>query len=135
MVKKTFLIFLCFISFNLNSLSLDQIFQFNDAVSLKYYIKQHKHQTFLKTLCKKQTEYKKAPVACYELSLPVDSLCLGLKLKNLNLESLNQVLQSKFLSSSCQKHLKKKQKILLYRKKDFLLPELKNYWTAQKPFP
>ena len=134
MVKKILLIFLFFIIFDLKALSLDKIFQANDAASLKSYVKQYEYQTFLKTLCKKQKEHNKPPVACYELSLPVDSSCFSLKLKDLNLKNLNQTLQSNFLSPPCQKHLKQKQKILLYRKKDFLLPELKNYWTVQKPF-
>lgn len=135
MVKKSFLIYFLFMVFDLRALSLDKIFRLNDAKSLRAYVKKQNHQTFLNFLCKKQKENKKPPLACYELSLTEDSSCLNLKLKNLNLEILNKSLKSKFLTPSCRKHLRKKKKILIYRKKDFLLPELKNYWTAQKSFP
>lgn len=135
MIDKILLTCFLFISSDLKALSLDKIFQANDATSLKSHVKKHDQQNFLKILCEKQKKNKKPPVACYELSLSADSWCLSLKLEDLNLEILNQTLQSKFLSTSCYEHLKKKQKILIYRKKDFLLPELKNYWTAQKPFP
>ena len=129
-----FLPVLLFVSLSLKALPLDRIFKANDAESLKLYIKQNDHQIFLKILCEKQKENKKPPTACYEMSLPADSWCLSLTVGNLNLELLDEALQSSLLSSACREHLKEKQKTLLYRKKDFLLPELKNYWTAQKLF-
>jgi len=133
-MPKFFLFFIFFINCFSGAVSLDYILKFDDAVSLNQYIKQQSHYIFLKILCERQKENKKPPTACYELSLPADSWCLSLKIRDLNLEILNQALQSSFLTSVCREHLKEKQKILLYRKKDFLLPELKNYWTAQKHF-
>ena len=133
-MPKVLLSFLFFINFSVEALSLDKIFKINDAASLNVYVKQQDHHTFLKILCKKQKENKKPPTACYELSITADPWCLSLKIENLNLKILKQALQSSFLSSVCREYLREKQKILLYQKKDFLLPELKNYWTVQKPF-
>ena len=134
MSKKIFFPFLLIISLSLKALPLDRIFKANDAESLRSYIKQRDHQIFLKILCEKQKENRKPPTACYELALPADSWCLSLKVGNLNLKLLDEVLQSSLLSSICREHLKEKQKILLYRKQDFFLPELKNYWTDQNLF-
>lgn len=130
---KTFLFLFFFVSFSSWAVSLDSVFKFNDATSLNRYIKRQNHRAFLEILCKKQKENKKPPTACYELSQPADSWCLSLKTGDLSLEILSQALQSSFLSSVCREYLRGKQKLLLYRDKDFLLPELKNYWTAQKP--
>ena len=134
MVKKILLLCFVFIGFGLQALSLDQILRANDAKSLRSYVKKWERENFLRILCQKQKENKKPPVACYELGLNVDTWCLSLTWENLNLTILTQALRSKFLSSSCRKYLKKKQRILLYRKKDLLLPELKNYWTKQEIF-
>ena len=134
MVKKFLFIFLAFVSFNLKALPLEKILKANDAASLRSSVKEHNHKDFLKILCEKQKENKKPPTACYELFLSSDPWCFRLKVKELSLENLKKALQSSFLSSSCREYLKKKQKILFYRQKDFLLPELKNHWTAQKPF-
>ncbi len=123
-----------FISFSLEALPLDRILKANDAKSLRRYVKERDRQAFLKILCKQQKSRRKPPTACYELPLPADPYCLNLKAKDLSLEILGQALQSSFLSPLCRERLKDKQKLLLYRRKDFLLPELKNYWTAQKPF-
>ena len=131
---KYFFSFLFCLSFHLKALPLDDILKANDATSLKSYIKQYKHQKFLEILCEKQKENRKPAIACYELSLNVDSWCFSLKMEDLNLEILNQALKSKFLSFPCRKYLEEKLEILIYRKKDFLLPELKNYWTSQKLF-
>ena len=128
------LLFLFFINPPSKALSLDSIFKANDAASLKSYIQQDNHQIFLKILCEKQKTNKKPPAACYKLSFPADPWCLSLKIGDLDFKTLDESLKSSFLSSVCREHLKEKQKILLYRKKDFLLPELKNHWTDQKPF-
>ncbi len=135
MVRVSLFVILLFASSNLEALVLDKIFQFNDATSLKSYVKNQERHSFLKILCKKQKENKIPPIACYKLSLPADLWCLSLKLKNLSLEIINLALKSKVLSSPCRNHLMNQRKILLYRQKDFLLPELKNYWTSQKSFP
>ena len=127
-------LFIYFISFSLKSLPLDEIFKANDTASLKQHIEKENQRLFLKSLCNKQKENKKPPTACYKLALPADESCLSLKISDLGLEILEEALKSSFLSSICKKHLEKLQKLLLYRRKDFLLPELKNYWTAQKPF-
>lgn len=131
------LLFLFVVSFHppLNALSLDKIFRFNDTASLKSYIQKQNKQNFLKILCEKQKSMRKIPTACYELSLPADFWCLNLKIKELDMAGLNKALKNSFLSSICREYLQKKQQILVYRKKDFLLPELKNYWTERKPFP
>ena len=129
-----FLTFLFFTNCYLQALTLDSLLKANDAASLKSYIKGQNRITFLKILCKKQKEFRKPPIACYELSLSADFWCLSLKIEDLNLKVLEEALQSSFLPSICHKYLKEKQKILFYRKKDVLLPKLKNYWTDQRPF-
>ena len=134
MVKKSLLVYFLFTGFDLKALSLDKIFRFDDAKSLRSYLKRQNYQTFLKILCKKQKE-KKPPLACYEFFLAEDSLCLDLKLKNLNLEILNESLKSKFLTPPCRKHLKKKKKILIYRKKRFFSPRIKKLLDSSKAFP
>ena len=114
------------------ALSLDEIFRAKDAKSLRASIKKQERKAYLGLVCKKQKEGQLPPFACYELSLPADPWCLDLKIKQLNLEILKEALSSKALSALCRKHLEKKQKILLYRQKDSLLPELKNKGVRKK---
>ena len=114
---------------------LDSILKANDATSLKQLIQSHEKNLFLKKLCEKQKETGKIPKACYELSLIADPWCLNLKLEELRmLKSIKKALKSKFLSKNCKEYLEKRKKILNYRKLDFLQPELKNYFTVEKPF-
>ena len=132
-----FYYFLFFIAFNFSSsaLSLDSILNANDAVSLKQSVKQYERKSFLEKLCKKQKELGKIPKACYELGLSADLWCFSLKLEELRmLKNVEKALESKFLSKKCREHLEKKKKILIYKQDDFLLPELKNYFTVEKPF-
>lgn len=131
-MKKLLLCF--FVSFFAEALSLDKIFKFNDAAGLKSYIREQNHKDFLKKLCFQQKKNKTPPSACYELGQPADSHCLGLKTEDLSVGVLNEALKSSFLSVDCRKHLQQKRKILIYRQKDFLLPQLKNHWTDKKPF-
>ena len=126
MIKVTFF-FLLLAGFKAETLSLDAILRANDAVSLNSYIKKSKNKAFLKILCENQKKSQAIPTACYELSLKADMWCLNLK--NLRIKALDQALKSSFLSSSCRDHLKRKRKLLLYREKDKLLPELRNYWA------
>ena len=129
--------FLLFVFFQLSSsaLPLDSILKANDAVSLKQSVQQYKQKTFLEKLCKKQKELGKIPKACYELALKADSWCLNLKLEDLRmLKVVEKALESKFLSKKCREYLQKQKKVLIYKQADFFLPELKNYFTAEKPF-
>lgn len=128
---KLILCLFFFVNFFAKALSLNKIFKFDDAPSLKLYVREQNHQQLLKALCDKQKENRKPPTACYELALPVDSWCLRLNIHNLSVKTLNEAIKSSFLSSLCSEHLKEKHKILIYRQKDFLLPELKNYWTGE----
>ena len=128
------LIYVFFISFKLWALPLEQIFQESDARSLKFSVEKYRNRNFLEILCEKQKEKRKPPTACYELSLNVDAWCLRLKLRDLKLPELQRALESKFLSVSCRKHLEKQKKILIYRQKDFLIPEIKKHWTESKTF-
>ena len=61
-----------------------------------------------------------------------EAFCLSARTKGLNFKQLEELLKLKHLSLACRKHLLGLKKILFYRKKDFLLPELKKYWTGQK---
>ena len=126
---KLFFLLFFFVSFDSQALLLDKILRFNDAASLKSYIKENNQKNFLKILCEKQKENQRIPLACYELSLDADFWCLQLDVEKLNLKILNSSLSSKSLSLVCREHLQEKQKLLLYREKDFFLPELRNYWT------
>ena len=135
MVKGVFVFFLFLIPCDSKALSLEMILKANDAVSLKSLVKKDSQKAFLTSLCEKQKQNNKIPLACFELSLKADPFCLSLRIKHLDLEGLNKALQSDFLSLPCRQYLKKKQKILIYRQKDFLLPELKKHWTVQKTFP
>ena len=109
------------------ALPLNDILRAKDTKSLEAIVKKQERKAYLELVCKKQKEGKNPPSACYELSLPADPWCLDLKIDQLNLEILKEALSSKALSAPCRKHLEKKQKILLYRQKDSLLPELKNH--------
>ena len=130
-----YLFFLSLSPIQPKALSSDNIFKTNDASRLKQLIQQSSQKSFLTELCKKQKETKKIPVACYELSLNADFWCLNLKLEEPSrLKNVKKALKSKFLSKKCLEHLKIKEKILIYRQKDFLRPELKIYFTAEKPF-
>ena len=130
-----YFLFFAIFNFSTQALPLDSILKANDATSLKPLIQQHNQKLFLKKLCEKQKETGKIPKACYKLSLNADLWCLNLKLEEPKmLKSVEKALKSKFLSKKCKEYLKKKKKILNYRQKDFLLPELKNYFTVEKSF-
>ena len=130
-----FLLFFAFFHFSLSALSLESILKADNAVSLRLLIQKQKQKDFLKKLCAKQKETRKIPTACYQLSLTADFWCLNAKLEDLRLlKSLENALKSKFLSKKCKNRLQKQKKILMYRQKDFLQPELKNYFTVEKPF-
>ena len=116
------------------ALPLDFILKADDAMSLKARAQSARERDFLESLCARQKSYKTPPSACYKLALPADSWCLALKIEDLKLETLEEALKSPFLSLNCRLWLEEKRKILFYRKKDFLLPELKNYWTGEKAF-
>ena len=119
----------------MRALPLGPVLRANDAKSLKQMVRQHNQKLFLEKLCEKQKKTEKIPTACYELSLNADLFCLNLKLEDLRVaKNVKKALESKFLSKKCREHLKKKERVLNYRKKDFLLPELKNYFTVEKPF-
>ena len=122
-----------FSNFSLKALPLDSLLRINNATSLKQLTQQYNQKKFLEKLCEKQKETNKIPTACYKLSLKSDPWCLNLEdLKSL--KSLETALKSKFLSKKCKEHLNTQKKILIYKQKDFLLPELKNYFALEKPF-
>lgn len=130
-----FLFFITITNFSLKALPLNDILKANNAVSLNQSIKKYNKKILLETLCEKQKSNKRIPTACYQLDLNADFWCLNLKLEDLiQLKNLKKDLESKFLSKKCKKHLIKQKKILIYRQKDFFLPELKNYFTVEKPF-
>ncbi|MBC6415005.1 MAG: hypothetical protein GDA46_01240 [Bdellovibrionales bacterium] len=117
------------------SLPLDLIFQAQTVKELKNHIEKEKNKIFLIKMCEKQKENKKIPVACYQLKENADPWCLNLNLEDLRqLKAIEKSLEMPFLSKKCKDHLQKRKKILQYRKKDYFLPELKKYFTVQKPF-
>ena len=120
-----YIVFLFFYSHFVKAWSLDKILKINDARSLKTYIQEENRQNFLKILCQKQKANQKPPVACYKIGLNPDTHCLSLKIADLNFKILKEALGSSTLSAPCRNHLSEKQKILLYRKKDFLNPGVK----------
>ena len=127
--------FFLFLPLNALSLPLDFILKTQTTTELKNYIKQEQSKSFLIELCKKQKEKEKIPLACYQLGEKADPWCLKLKLEDLRqLSGIQTALKSPFLSPNCKNHLKSREKILKYRGKDFFLPELKKYFTVQKPF-
>ena len=129
------LLFLIAFSASSSYLPLDSILKAHNAVSLKQLAQQSRQKQFLEKLCRKQKEMGNIPKACYQLSLKADPWCLNLRFESpKRLKSLKKALKSKFLSKKCREHLKEQEKILNYKQADFLLPELKNYFTVEKPF-
>ncbi len=118
---KSSLFFFFFFSSPCPAEFLDRILRSETIETLTLNIKKQEQDMFLNKLCEKQKASKKAPIACYELDLSGDNWCLSLKIEDFSLESLNKALKSSFLSSTCRKYLKEKQKILIYREKDLLL--------------
>lgn len=127
------LLLLLLASDSTSALSVEEILKINNATSLKAQIQQRKNQDFLKRLCWKQKENNKTPTACYQLQKPADNWCLNLQTGDLNMEILKVTLESSFLSSSCRKHLKQKEKVLLYRRKDLLLKEINSLKSDKVP--
>ena len=128
-------LFFAVFNFSLKALPLESILKANDAESLKRLVQQYDQKVFLEKLCEKQKKRGAIPKSCYELSLNADPWCLSLKFEDVRLlKNLEKALKSKFLSKNCKEYLKEQKKILTYRQLDFLLPELKNYFTAEKPF-
>ena len=133
-----------FLPLNLYALSLDEILR-ADKASIKLYVKEQKRMLFLDSVCKRQRERGiEPPTACFEsYFIGTDKggenlgeeFCLSASPSRLNLEILQNLKKKKGLSQACRRHLLGLEKILLYRKKDFLLPELKKYWTEQKLLP
>ena len=127
--------FLTLFNFSLKALPLESILKANDAGGLKQLIQKHEKTKFLEKLCERQKETKEIPTACYKLSVNADFWCLNLKLEDPRLlKKLERALKVNSLSKKCREHLKTRKKILIYRQKDFFLPELKNYFTVEKPF-
>lgn len=117
------------------SLPLSEILNAQNPEQLEELLKKDQKQSFLELLCKKQKSSQKIPTACYELGLSADSWCLNLALEDLRqIKELEKALKSKSLSEKCRNHLKKREAVLKYRQKDFFIPDLKNYFTAEKPF-
>ncbi|MGI9549387.1 MAG: hypothetical protein ACR2M7_05405 [Bdellovibrionales bacterium] len=117
-----------------NALSFKKILHSKTQKELESSLKKEETNLLLKTLCQKEKKLHKIPLSCYQMlptSKQVDFWCLSLKVSKLDLSSIKQALNKSFLSLKCQDHLKEKQKLLIYRKKDFLLPELKKHWTDQ----
>ena len=110
---------------NGQALSLEGILRAPNATALKQSLEKAEKTEFLKLLCEGQKREKKPPTACFELKQPADTFCLSLKTTDLDSEILMQALSSPFLSPLCRKRLKEKQKLLLYRKKDRLIPGLR----------
>ena len=117
------------------SLSLNSILRAESPFELEQILKRENQQSFLEKMCQKEKARQKIPVSCYQMGLSPDALCLSLELSDLNsLAEIEKAKGSKSLSVKCSEYLKKKEEILRYRKKDFLLPELKNYFTDKKTF-
>ena len=128
-------IFLFFLlGFQLEALPLQDILMADNAASLRSSIKKYEQKVFLNILCERQKQNKKPPTACYELGIFKDEWCLRLSFKDVQFLDFNFTFKTMPLSSACRKHLKHKQRLLSYRLKDFLLPELKKYWTDQEIF-
>ena len=104
--------------------SLDEILRAGSATALQQALQESNRSEFLKLLCEKQKQAKKPPTACFELKQNADRHCLRLKTEDLDIEILTQALSSSFLSPPCRKHLEEKKKVLIYRRKDRLIPGL-----------
>ena len=117
-------------------LPVSSILRAKSSLELQQMLDQENRLSFLKKMCQKESLHKKIPVSCYDIGDNNDALCLSLELSDVrNLPEIVKARQSKSLSVKCREHLKKKEEILRYRQKDFLLPELKNYWTDEKNVP
>ena len=136
-INKTKTVYLFFLLLSLNSsgLVLDSILKAKNSNELKLSLKKEKNRALLKNLCEKQKQEHKIPLACYKLGEKTDFWCLNLKFENSSqLKEIEKALKSPFLSENCKNHLKSRKELLKYRERDFFLPELKNYFTDQKPF-
>lgn len=114
---------LCLLSPLPSETTVHNILHASTPQKLQTHLKKHKALTFEKTLCEKQLKINAIPSACYpfsELKRRADLHCLELEIKDVTLLSLKKALFFQ-LSTSCRKHLKSFEKILLYRKKDALL--------------
>jgi len=138
-VQICFFLILCTLTSSKSvALSLQTIFNSSKLSDLQAAIKQDQNLSRLQHLCQKEKRQKKIPLSCYALplsSLNKDSFCLSLRVSHLRLSDIEQALKSPWLPKKCKKHLLQKQKILFYRKKDFLLVELQNYWTDPSSLP
>ncbi len=119
------------------SLPLGDILQAQSFEQIQTSLKKEKTSVLLHILCEKEKKEKAIPISCYKLSKnlsDVDSWCLSLRISHLKSDRLKKTLKTKVLSSACRNHLEKQLKIFIYRKKDFLLLELKNHWTDESFF-
>ena len=131
-----YLLFLFLFPHSVYGLPVDSILRAKSSSELQKLVDQENQSSFLKKMCQKARLHQKIPVSCYDIGLNDDALCLSLDLFDVrNLPEIVKARQSKSLSFKCREHLKKKEEILRYRQKDFLLPELKNYWTEKKSQP
>ena len=131
-----YLLFLFLFQNSAVGLPVSMILRAKSSLELQKLVHQENRESFLKKMCQKESLHQKIPVSCYEIGSYNDALCLSLELSDVrNLSEIVKASQSKSLSIKCREHLKKKEEILRYRQKDFLLPELKNYWTDEKAFP
>ncbi len=115
-------------------LSLETILQASTVEQIQRSLKKEETSTLLRLLCEKEKKEHLVPLSCYKLSKnpsEVDFWCLSLKFSHLKSKNLEKTLKINGLSPACRNHLKKTLRILIYRKKDFLLPELKNHWTDE----
>ena len=97
-------------------------------------LKKEKRDGLLHILCEKEKREMLLPLSCYKLSKKspeTDFWCLSLKISRLNSKDLKKILETEALSAVCRNHLEKNLQIFVYRKKDFLLPELRNHWTDE----
>ena len=132
--RRALYLFLC-LSFSAQlSAKVQEILHAPALSQLQKQMRNHKSQAFQRMLCEKQLLLKILPHACYtfpDLRKEADSLCLELGIQKVTLSSLQKAL-TKSLSSSCRKHLKNFEKILLYRKKDAFLEDLYKKWFIKE---
>ena len=136
--KQWKIFFVCFLllflnrsgSSNSSGISIDSILKAKNLDEIKLLLQEDKTKKLLKKFCKIEKTDQKIPISCYKLNEKADFWCLNLKLEDSRqLKDVDKALKSPFVSEKCKNYLKTKKELLKYRKKDFFLQELKNYFT------
>lgn len=125
-------------------LNIESILRSQNYKELKLKIRKHAFLKLQSQLCAEQKNKSKIPTACYQSLgksfkknsdsqnqnefVKIDSWCLNLHIEDLTLDDLTKFKDADLLSPTCNKHLEQKKRIFKYRKKDFLLKKMRNYW-------